>query len=442
MSVQRLSVKNLLFVSFTLFSMFFGAGNLIFPPFLAAQAGSLTWRAMGGFFISAVGFPVMGVAAVALAGGLHELAGRVGKGFASAFILVLYLAIGPFLAIPRTASTSFEMTVIPALSSLGISLGGQGGMIRFFAQLGYSTLFFLLAAVLALRPEKLTECLGKILCPTLLILISVIFTGCIFWPLGPYGKPGPAYMDGPAVRGFLEGYQTMDTIAALVFGIVIAMNIREKGIRQEAAIVRETVKAGIFAGLLMMLVYSALAYIGAPVGQSAGANANGARILTYAAGSLFGSAGRGILGITFFVACLNTCVGLLSSCSEYFTIRFPRISYRAWIVLFALISLFISSAGLERILKVSVPVLNALYPVTIVLIILSFLKRFVGTGRGVYGWTVLFTGILSIVYALDQAGISIPLIEQAFSLLPGYGAGLGWILPAAAGSIVGKCFDK
>ena len=234
----------------------------------------------------------------------------------------------------------------------------------------------------------------------------------------------------------------MDTIAALVFGIVIAMNIREKGIRQEAAIVRETVKAGIFAGLLMMLVYSALAYIGAPVGQSAGANANGARILTYAAGSLFGSAGRGILGITFFVACLNTCVGLLSSCSEYFTIRFPRISYRAWIVLFALISLFISSAGLERILKVSVPVLNALYPVTIVLIILSFLKRFVGTGRGVYGWTVLFTGILSIVYALDQAGISIPLIEQAFSLLPGYGAGLGWILPAAAGSIVGKCFDK
>ena len=317
---QKLSKHNLLLVGFTLFSMFFGAGNLIFPPFLGAQAGSLTWRAMEGFLISAVGLPVLGVAAVALSGGLPSLAKKVHPAFAFRFTLLIYLSIGPCLAIPRTASTSFEMTVLPILTGMrfemGQLVGGTGFTLQTAAQFGYSALFFMAAMAVAFRPEKLTDRLGKVLCPALLILIGVIFTGCLVWPMGPYGAPAAVYSAGPVVKGFLEGYQTMDTIAALNFGIIIAINIRAKGVDQEGAVVRETVKAGVIAGILLALVYGALAHIGAPAGAAAADTRNGARILTYVAGSLFGNAGMMILGVIFLIACFNTCVGLLSCFSQ------------------------------------------------------------------------------------------------------------------------------
>ena len=298
---QKLSWRNLLLVGFTLFSMFFGAGNLIFPPFLGAEAGTLTWHAMRGFLLSAVGLPVLGVAAVAMAGGLDRLGRRVHPGFAFVFTLLIYLSIGPCLAIPRTASTSFEMAVLPYLGGLGTALGSR-------AQLIYSVVFFCIAMALAFRPDKLTDRLGKVLCPTLLILIAVIFTGCLIWPLGAYGAPAKEYADSAAVKGFLEGYQTMDTIAALNFGIIIALNIRAKGVQEDGAVVRETVKAGVIAGLLMAAVYVALAQIGAPAGAKMRYPGNGARILTFVADSLFGRAGMILLGMIFFIACLNTCV--------------------------------------------------------------------------------------------------------------------------------------
>ena len=180
---QKLSKQNLLLVGFTLFSMFFGAGNLIFPPFLGAQAGVMTWKAMSGFLLSAVGLPVLGVAAVALSGGIGKLAGRVHPAFAFLFTLLIYLSIGPCLAIPRTSSTSFEMTVFPVLKQLGVSFNstvrGTGFTVQTIAQFGYSVVFFTAAMAVAFRPDKLTDRLGKILCPTLLVLISVIFIGCL-----------------------------------------------------------------------------------------------------------------------------------------------------------------------------------------------------------------------------------------------------------------------
>ena len=181
----------------TLFSMFFGAGNLIFPPFLGAEAGTLTWHAMRGFLLSAVGLPVLGVAAVAMAGGLDRLGRRVHPGFAFVFTLLIYLSIGPCLAIPRTASTSFEMTVLPVLTGMKLEMGqlvgGTGFTLQTAAQFGYSALFFMAAMAVAFRPDKLTDRLGKVLCPALLILIGVIFTGCLVWPMGPYGTPSQSF---------------------------------------------------------------------------------------------------------------------------------------------------------------------------------------------------------------------------------------------------------
>ena len=228
--MQKLSGKSLLLVSFTLFSMFFGAGNLIFPPHLGAQAGTSLWPAFAGLVVSAVGLPIAGVVAVARAGGLDKLAGRVHPVFAMVFTILVYLSIGPCLAIPRTASTSFQM-LVPLI-------GGGTGL-----QLAYSVLFFAAAFLVALRPEKLTDWLGRILCPCLIVLIVVLFAGCLIHPLAAhYGTPSAEYAALPAVQGILYGYQTMDTLAGLNFGAVIALNIRARGVTESRAVEGGTIR--------------------------------------------------------------------------------------------------------------------------------------------------------------------------------------------------------
>ena len=429
---ERLSGKKVLIVGLTLFSMFFGAGNLIFPPFLAVQAGTSIIPAAAGFLISAVGLPVLGVIAVARSGGLEKLAGRVHPAFAQLFTILIYLSIGPFLAIPRTAGTSFEMTLLP--------LVGEGG--KAAGQLLYSIVFFTIAMVMAFNPDKLTERLGKILCPALLILICVRFAGSVFYHQTISGEPAGAYQRAAAVTGFLEGYQTMDTIAALNFGIVIALNIRAMGVREDSQVVRTTIHSGMIAGLLLALIYMALAYVGGQVQAEAASLDNGARILTFAAGRFYGNAGALLLGVIFFIACLNTCIGLLSCCSKYFSTLVPGIGYRAWVVLFAVTSVVIANAGLSRILAFSVPVLNAIYPVAIVLIALSFIHRGEGAGRKMYPAAILLTGIVSVIYSLEQTRIVIPVITGAVSLLPGYGLGLGWLIPAAIGIGIGRMLPE
>ena len=241
---NKLRGKGLLLVGFTLFSMFFGAGNLIFPPFLGAEAGQNAWAALAGFAVSAIGLPIAGVIAVARAGSLGALASRVHPRFALVFTMLIYLSIGPCLAIPRTASTSFQMLA---------PLIGSGGS----HQLLYSAVFFAAAFAVALHPEKLTDRLGRVLCPTLIVLILVLFGGCLVHPVAPhYGSPAAEYQSLPALSGILNGYQTMDTLAALNFGAVIALNIRTRGIDEESEVRRGTISAGLIAGALLLAVYS------------------------------------------------------------------------------------------------------------------------------------------------------------------------------------------
>lgn len=423
--MKKLTIRNRVLVGLTLFSMFFGAGNLIFPPFLGAMAGQNTWTAMAGFALTAVGFPILGVAAVAEAGGLTALGSRVHPRFAFVFTLLIYLSIGPCLAIPRTASTSFEMAVKPFVEA------GNG------AQLLYSVVFFGIAFLVALKPDRLTQRLGKVLTPCLLILIVILFLGCLIHPAGAYGVPQGQYAAGPFSKGFLEGYQTMDTIAALNFGLVIALNIRALGVKQDAGVVKETIKAGGIAGIIMLLVYGALAHIGAMTGGRLGPMENGAGTLTALARYLFGNTGMILLGVIFFIACLNTCVGLLSCCGNYFSTILPRPGYVGWVAVFALASMVVSNAGLNKILEVSVPVLNAIYPVAIVLIVLALLHRGIRKFPYIYQCTVLFTAAISILSSLADSGIWIPVISGYVEMLPFYDAGLEWLVPAAAGAFVG-----
>ena len=412
----------------TLFSMFFGAGNLIFPPYLGAQAGTSAWTAFIGFAMSAVGLPVLGVIAVTVSGGLNALASRVHPKFAFVYIAVLYLAIGPCLAIPRTASTSFSMAGPPFLPE---------NVPEAPVQLLYTIVFFLAASLVAMHPEKLTEYLGKRLTPVLLTLIAALFLAALVNPAGPAAAPAEAYVSAAPVEGFLYGYQTMDTLAALNFGMIVALNVQALGVREEKAVTGETVFAGWIAGALLLAVYAMLTFVGRLSGTAFPGTADGTEVLMRTAEHLFGKAGALILALIFVIACFNTCVGLLSCCGKYFNGCFPRIGYRAWVWGFAAVSAVLANVGLEAILLFSVPVLNAIYPLAILLIALAFLKRALTRFPAVYPWTALLCGVSSVLTVLEQQGLSIPGVTGLIHAIPGYAAGFGWLLPTVLGAGIG-----
>lgn len=426
--MNTLSKKDLLLIGLMLFSLFFGAGNLIFPPFLGQSAGSNTWIAMLSFFITSVGFPILGVVAVAKSGGLTNLAKRVNNSFAVVFTVLVYLSIGPGLGIPRAGSLPFEMVVSPYLPET---------VSKTFALFLFTFIFFSVAYWLSLSPTKLVNRMGKILTPLLLLLISVIFLGSLFKPLGSYGAPSGDYLTTPLVKGFLDGYLTMDTIAALNFGIVIALAIKSKGVESEKAVVSLSIKAGLIAGTLLVAIYSLLAHLGATSGFRFGATENGAQTLTNVTTYVFGKPGALLLAVTFTLACLTTSVGLITSCSQYFTTLTNKISYKSFVRILALSSMTLANLGLTKILAISVPVLNAIYPMAIMLIVLAMLDNFLKESSLVYKFTMLFTGLVSVVDALGQVGFKLGFVSNLFSKFPLYSQGLGWVLPALFGIFLG-----
>ena len=405
--MQKLPVRQRLLLGFTLFSMFFGAGNLIFPPHLGAQAGSNFWPAFAGFAVSAIGLPIAGVVAVARAGGFDQLASRVHPKFSLVFTILVYLSIGPCLAIPRTASTSFEM-LVPLVG------GGRG------LQLGYSIVFFAAAFLVALHPEKLTDRLGRVLCPALIALIFVLFAGCLLHPVAAqYGSPAAAYA-------------RLDALAGLNFGAVLALNIQALGVTEENAIRQNTIRAGFLAGGLLLVIYAMLGHVGALTGAAAPDCTTGAEVLSTLASALFGRAGQLLLAAIFLIACFNTCVGLISCVGQYFHTLLPRIPYPALAGFFAAASMLISNIGLAGIIRLSTPVLGALYPAAIVLIALSFLPQ-AFQKRSVYVCTVALTAVQSVLAAL-------PFTAAFVTALPLGAYGFGWVVPAAAGLLVGFLF--
>lgn len=429
--MKQLSKKDLLFVGLMLFSLFFGAGNLIFPPFLGQSAGGNVWIALGAFLITAVGFPILGVIAVAKSGGLKNLAKRVHPAFARVFTVLIYLSIGPCLGIPRAGSLPFEMVVSPYLPA---------NVSETIARLIFTLVFFTVAYWLSLSPTKLVDRMGKVLTPTLLTLILVVVLGAVFKPLGSYGAASGNYVNSPFVTGFLEGYLTMDTIAALNFGIVIAMAIKTKGVKEEKYVVRASIKAGLIAGGLLVLIYAALAHLGAASGGRFGETLNGANTLTNVTTYLFGKPGAVLLAVIFTLACLTTSVGLITSCSQYFSSLTNKVSYKNWVKILALSSMTLANMGLTKILSISVPVLNMIYPIAIMLIVLAMLDKVLKGNKMVYKLTILFTGIVSVMDGLSGFGINLGV--KLFGNFPLYGEGLGWIVPAIVGIVLGLVISK
>jgi len=414
--------KDILITGFALLAMFFGAGNLIFPPMLGLQSGEQLPWALLGFIITGVGLPFLGVTAVAKAGGdLEILANRVHPAFSKIITTISVLCIGPLLAIPRTAATTYEVAIAPVTQSYNPQL----------MLLLTSAVFFTLALFFVLKPTRILDNVGKILTPIMLIFLAVIIFVGIKSPLADFG---PNTYANPFSQGFLEGYNTMDAIASVIFGMIIVKGIKDKGGTNNSQIGRMTIMAGSIAALGLGFIYIGLAYIGATTGTLF-TGTNHGQMLIFLSESLLGAAGRAIIGVVMALACLTTAIGLVASCGEYFSRLFNyRVSYNTVAIITTLISFVLANMGLANILKISVPLLEFVYPIIIVLILLALFHNVFKGRRSVYVWTV---GTIVIYVTLDfiydmgaLVGLDFGFIQQMLNILPFYKIGLGWFIPA------------
>ena len=437
--LKRLTMKQRILVAGTLFGMFFGAGNLIFPVHLGQIAGRNVLPAMIGFIITAVGIPILGVAAIGSthSDGLQALSSKVGRRYGYVFTCLLYLTIGPFFAIPRCATTSFTTGIAPMI----------GDMPEAPALLVFSLLFFAVVLFLSLKPAGITVWIGKIINPIFLIFLAILFITALVKPGAPVStvEPEPAYLSGAFFSSIIEGYGTMDAIAGLAFGIVVIDIIRSMGVSDDGAVARDVLSSGVLTGILMAGIYVATILMGA---QSRGlfeTSANGGIALAQISGHYLGKAGSIVLAITITFACLKTSIGLVTSCADAFSRMFPNgISYKAWAIIFTVFSFLISNFGLSRLLEYSLPVLMFLYPLAITLIILALIGRLFRHDRAVYVCVTAFTGAAAIFDLLNalpkylwQALHLEGVMGFARRILPFFRLNLGWVVPALIGFAIG-----
>lgn len=443
---RNLTLKETVVITSMLFGMFFGAGNLIFPAKVGLDAGSNMWSAFAGVFITAVGIPMLAVVGLGLSRseGVVELSQRVSRKYSLFFCTLLYLTIGPLFAIPRCASTAFSVGAVNLLPQEGE---------RLYLAL-FSLVFFAVVLYFSLKPGGIMTWIGKWLNPVFLVFLAVLVIAALAKPISSISAVAPAEnyaSSGSAFfRGFLEGYNTLDALAGLAFGIVVIDVVRKNGISQPERVAVNTAKAGIFSCLFMGLIYLFITLIcaqSAPV--CAGAD-NGGTVLGTIANHYFRSAGSVLMTLIVTFACLKTAIGLVTSCSKAFVDMFPKgPGYTVWAVVFSLVSFGIANFGLTTIVSWCVPVLMFLYPLAITLILLSLSGKFIGTNPTVYRTTTAFTLIAAVFDMIGAVSGMIPgnrvlagLKAFAENILPLYDLGLGWILPAAIGFLAGLLLAK
>lgn len=415
-----------------LFALFFGAGNLIFPAALGQQAGEQVFAAMAGFLATGAGLPLLGIVAVGYANtaDAQALAARVTPLYGLVFTVLLYLTIGPLFAMPRTATVSFEIGVMPFLS--------EAQRASYLPLALFSLIFFALSYWLALSPGKLVSRIGKVLTPLLLTAIAILVGYAALRPMGALQAAHGSYAAHPFATGLIEGYQTMDGLVSPVFAIIITDAVRALGLHGRRQVLRMISLSGALAVSCLALVYVFIAYMGATSVAGIGLQDNGTAVLAKVAQHYFGDAGNLLLAVIVFLACLTTSVGLITACAEYFNRILPRVSYVAFATLFTVIPCLLANFGLSAIIKLSLPVLMLLYPLSIALILLAFLHRFFGGSRIVYVATMTATGIAGLFDAAKIAfDFSAETIARISAWLPFYDIGLGWLVPGAIGFLIG-----
>ena len=426
-------MKNNAFIAIglMLFALFFGAGNLIFPPFIGQQAGTHTAAAMAGFLITGCGLPLIAVIAVCYSGkDLQDIAARVFPWYGVFMVAAISLTIGPFFAIPRTCSTSFEMSIAPFL----------GGSAKQIALGLYSLVFFAFSWWLAVTPKKLVGRIGKVLTPMILLLLAALFVCYSLTPLGAEQPPiDSRYSDSLSAftTGIIEGYNTMDGLAGLVFGILVVAAVRATGCTDQRRIAWDAFRSGLVAIFFLCIIYVFLGFIGAASVVPIGVQENGAPILVGVMNHYFGPAGPLLMSAVVLLACLTTSIGLIAAVSALFHKIFPGVSIRTYATVFSIISFGIANFGLSTIISAAVPVLVFLYPLAVALILLTFLNDFYRGAPIVHRTATFFTFFPALYDGLRVVKLTPPAVDAFMASLPLAAYGLSWLPIFLAGLILG-----
>ena len=422
---QTLSWGSVAFIGTMLFGMFFGAGNLIFPVHLGQEAGQALWPAILGFLATAIGLPFLGIVAmgVSRSNGLQDLVSRVHPTYGKIFTLLLYITIGPAFAIPRTSSVNPDLALAV-----------------------FSGVFFIIAILFSLNPGKLMTYIGKVLTPLFLVFLSILLITVVVMPMGDYTSVAPQgeYATHAFFKGFTEGYNTLDVLASLAFGIIVIRALQGVGVTEPKDIAMGLVKAGFVACSIMAVIYGFLAYSGATSVTTLGLAKNGGITMAQMNAFYFGNVGAILLAIIVTLACLKTCVGLIGACGETFDEMFPNtLGYRGYAYLTTAVGFLIANVGLTKIIELAIPVLMFLYPLSITIILLSFAAPIFKGRQAVYAWTTAF----ALFAALGDAMATAPaFINQSgfvqwalpyYGMLPFASIGMGWIVPSIIGFLIG-----
>lgn len=403
--------KDIIVIGFALFAMFFGAGNLIFPAFLGNSFGDQYLIGILGFVCTGVGLPLLAILATTKGDGTFEtMASKISPKFALIFSAVLFIAIGPMLAIPRTAATTYELTVTPIFPGM--------------KPIVWMVIYFAINLIFVLRESSILDTIGKYLTPALLIILSIIIVKGILMPIG---QVVPTNAQGVLANSLIEGYQTMDALAGLLFASMISGTILSKGYSKED-ILPITFKSSIIAVGGLAFIYGGLMYIGAQTVTTFTGELSKTGILLFVSKSILGNIGTTIIGLAMGLACLTTSIGVLSAGSSFFEkISKGKLPYKLNAIVISLISIGIGSLGVDKIVVISGPILNILYPVSITLIMTTLFDEYITNIKavrlGVY--TSLVFGILEVIPGLN------------LSFIPLAGFGFAWVVPTIAAIIIG-----
>ncbi len=427
--------KNTWVVGFMLFAIFFGAGNLIFPPNIGFASGQFFWPAIFGFILTGVGLPLLGIIVGSLdESGYKGVLHRINPVFGILFLSAVYLTIGPLFAIPRTGATSYEMAVLPFLKAPSA-----------MSLLIFTIVFFGITLWLAINPSKMVDRVGAILTPLLLISIIALVVVSIFLlsDTSPVKAQADVYtnLNTSFFSGFTSGYQTMDAIAAIAFSVIVINAIKEKGISKETGLFKQTILAGIIAAIALGFIYLTLGWIGSHYHLSAAQLSEikdneldlGTYILTHVAHDTFGTFGKLLIGIIVSLACLTTSTGLVVAVSEYFNEIFPKISYKTYAIAFTLFSFILANQGLKAVIEKSIPVLLILYPIAMTLVLIMLVAKFVPTPLLAFQIPIILVTIVSVLSVISSQFKVLPFMNS----LPLKAQSMEWLIFAVVGYIIG-----
>lgn len=427
--MNKLSHRDILALGFMTFALFIGAGNIIFPPIVAQQAGYNVWLAAGGFLVTAVGLPVIAIIALSrVNGSIEKLSSPIGKTASLILTILCYLAVGPLFATPRTATVSYE---------IGFSSYLGDGWTPLFI---YSSIYFVIVTLVSLYPNKLLDNIGHILAPIKIVALVGLCITTLVLPIIGSPQPIKHYITRPISEGLVNCYLTMDTLAALVFGIVIVQAIGSRGVTDKKLVMRYAIMASLMAGIGLTILYLCLFRLGLQSHSFIPNAANGAVILHAYVEHAFGNLGSLFLGALIFIACMVTAIGLTCACAEYFY-KITKIPYKILVFILVGFSFVISNLGLNKLIAISIPMLTAIYPPAIVVILLSFISKYWNKPSNILMPVTAIATVFGIIEGLRESSLKdnlpsflqqIPLAEQ----------NLDWLIPSFIVLVICVILDR